>query len=57
MSVQKRLESLRVTPISDVYQKLIFDFVDYCFSEGLSKHWVLKYISTLKSIAIQLSST
>jgi hypothetical protein len=35
MSVQKRIESLKNTPISDVNKKLIFDFVDYCFSEGL----------------------
>lgn len=52
-SVEKRLESLKDAQISDVNEKLIFDFVDYCFSEGLSKHRVLKYISILKSIAIQ----
>ncbi len=52
-SVEKRLESLKDAQISDVNEKLIFDFVDYYFSEGLSKHRVLKYISILKSIAIQ----
>jgi hypothetical protein len=35
-------------------KKLIFDFVNYCFSEGLSKHRVIKYISILKSIALQI---
>jgi RNAse (barnase) inhibitor barstar len=53
LSVKKRLESLKDALISDVNKKLIFDFVDYCFSEGLSKHRVLKYISILKNIAIQ----
>lgn len=54
MSVQKRLDSLKDAPISDVNKQLIFDFIDYCFSEGLSKHRVLKYISILKCIAIQI---
>jgi|GEM_PF-2161646 hypothetical protein len=53
LSVEKRLESLKDAQISDMNKKLIFDFVDCCFSEGLSKHRVFKYISILKSIAIQ----
>ncbi len=54
IDVQKRLKSLKNAPISEVNKKLIFDFVDYCFSEGLSKHRVIKYISILKSIALQI---
>lgn len=54
MNVQDRLKSLKNAPISDINKKLIFDFVDYCFSEGLSKHRVIKYISILKSIALQI---
>ncbi|MCQ1534674.1 tyrosine-type recombinase/integrase [Methanosarcina sp. KYL-1] len=54
ISVRKRLESLNDSEVSDINKKFIFDFVDYCFSEGLSKHRVLKYISILKSIAIQI---
>ncbi len=54
MNVQKRIESLKDAPISDVNKKLIFDFIDYCFSEGLSQHRILKYISILKCIAIQI---
>ncbi|MDN5310701.1 MAG: integrase/recombinase XerD [Methanolobus sp.] len=33
---------------------MISFFADYCFTEGLSEHRVLKYISTLKSIALSL---
>lgn len=53
LSVEKRIESLKDAQISDMNKKLIFDFVDCCFSEGLGKHRVFKYISILKSIAIQ----
>lgn len=54
LSLQKRIESLKDAPISDINKKFILDFVDFCFSEGLSKHRVIKYISILKSIAIQI---
>jgi len=57
LCVKKSIESLKDAPISDVNKKLIFDFIDYCFSEGLSKHRVLKYISILKNIAIQIGLT
>jgi site-specific recombinase XerD len=56
MSVQKSLDSLKGAPVSDTNKKLIFDFVDYCFSEGLSKHRVRKYISILKNIALQIQT-
>ena len=52
-SLQKRLESLNAAPISDINKKLIFNFVDYCFTERLSQHHILKYISALKVIAYE----
>ncbi|WP_292387987.1 tyrosine-type recombinase/integrase, partial [Methanosarcina sp. UBA5] len=53
-SLQKRLESLNAAAISDTNKKLILDFVDYCFTEGLSQHRILKYISALKMIALKI---
>ncbi|WP_410508457.1 hypothetical protein RSJ42_17180 [Methanosarcina hadiensis] len=44
------LDLLNAASVSDTNKKLIFDFVDYCFSEGLSKHRVIKYISILKNM-------
>jgi len=37
-SLQKRLESLNAAPISDINKKLIFNFVDYCFTERLRSY-------------------
>ena len=53
-SLQKRLESLNAAPISDINKKLINYFVDYCFTEHLSQHRILKYISALKVIALKI---
>jgi hypothetical protein len=53
-SLQKRLESLNSAPISDVNKNLIFNFVDCCFTERLSQHRILKYISALKIIALKI---
>ncbi|HII79040.1 MAG TPA: tyrosine-type recombinase/integrase [Methanosarcina sp.] len=53
-SLQKRLESLALAPISDTNKKLILEFVDNCFTERLGQHRVLKYISVLKIIAVKL---
>jgi integrase/recombinase XerD len=53
--LNKRLVSLNNSNISEVNKKLILDFVENCFSEGLSQHRVLKYISSLKMIAIQIN--
>jgi integrase/recombinase XerD len=53
-SLQKRLESLNVAPISDINKKLIFNFVDDCFADRLSQHRILKYISALKIIALKI---
>ncbi len=48
MNAQKHPDSLKDAPISHVDKKSIFDFVDYCFPEGLSKYRVLKYILLYK---------
>lgn len=53
-NINARIESLEKSDISDINKELISFFADYCFTEGLSEHRVLKYISTLKSIALSL---
>jgi integrase/recombinase XerD len=53
--LNKRFVSLNNSNISEVNKKLILDFVENCFVEGLSQHRVLKYISSLKMIAIQIN--
>lgn len=54
ININARIESLENSSISDANKELISFFADYCFTEGLSEHRVLKYISTLKSIALSL---
>ena len=56
LDVKKRLNSLKGAEISKANQKLILYFVNYCFSEGIGEHRVLKYLSTLKIIAKSLST-
>jgi integrase/recombinase XerD len=51
LNTKKRLDSLRDEQISETNQKLILNFVNYCFSEGIGEHRALKYLSTLKIIA------
>jgi integrase len=53
--LNNRLISLKNSSISDVNKQLILDFVENCFVEGLGQHRILKYISTLKIIAIQIN--
>jgi integrase/recombinase XerD len=53
--LNKRLISLRCSNISEVNKQLILNFVENCFMEGLGQHRILKYISTLKMIAIQIN--
>jgi site-specific recombinase XerD len=54
LSLQKRLKSLTSAPISDVNKQLILNFVGHCFTERLSQHRILKYISALKVIALDI---
>jgi len=54
LNVSSRLESVEDFSISEKNKELIVDFIDYCFSEGLGEHRILKYITTLKYIALSL---
>lgn len=56
LNTEKRLDSLKDTEISEKNQKLILNFVNYCFSEGIGEHRALKYLSTLKIIAKSIST-
>ncbi|KKH50161.1 tyrosine-type recombinase/integrase [Methanosarcina sp. 1.H.A.2.2] len=54
LNVSSRLKSVKDFSISEKNKELIVDFIDYCFSEGLGEHRILKYITTLKYIALSL---
>ncbi len=54
LNTKKRLEYLKNEIISKANQKLILNFVNYCFSEGIGEQRGLKYLSTLKIIAKSL---
>ena len=54
LNLNKRLQCLKNSDISEVNKQLILDFVDNCFVEGLGQQRILKYISILKMIAIQI---
>jgi integrase/recombinase XerD len=56
LDTKKRLDSFKLADISTANKKLILSFVNYCFSEGLSEHRVLKYLFTLKKIAKYIPS-
>jgi integrase/recombinase XerD len=56
LSVSGRLESVEDFSISERNKELIVDFIDCCFSGGLGEHRVLKYITTLKYIALSLQT-
>jgi integrase/recombinase XerD len=56
LDLNKRLISLKNSNISKVNKKLILDFVENCFVEGLGQQRILKYISTLKMIATQINT-
>jgi ATP-dependent helicase Lhr and Lhr-like helicase len=51
LNTKKRLDSLKYADLSNANKKLILSFANYCFSEGLSEHRVLKYAFMLKKIA------
>jgi hypothetical protein len=55
LNTKKRVDSLKNSGISVMNQKLIFNFVNYCFSEGSVEHRALKYLSTLKIVAKSIS--
>lgn len=47
---------MKDTEISETNQKLILNFVNYCFSEGIGEHRAHKYLSTLKIVANSIST-
>ncbi len=51
LNTQRQLDSLKCSDISETNQRLILNFVNYCFSEGISESRALKYSSTLKIIS------
>jgi site-specific recombinase XerD len=55
VNVKNRLESLNKSNISRVNKDLIVKFVESCIVEGLSEHRIIKYVSTLKNIALQMN--
>jgi hypothetical protein len=54
INVSERLESVENFAITERNKELIVDFIDYCFSEGLGEHRIVKYITTLKYISLSL---
>lgn len=56
VNVFKRLESVQESDISEVNKRLIQEFVNHCVVTGLGEHRILKYISTLKNIALTMQS-
>jgi len=49
-----RIELLEKSSVCEANKKFISSFADHYFTEGLSEHLVLKYISTLKGIALSI---
>jgi integrase/recombinase XerD len=56
LNLNKRLISLENSNISEINKRLILDFVENCFVEGLGQQRILKYISTLKMISTQINT-
>jgi len=55
INVQARLDGLVDPGVSDLNRELITGFIDWCFSNRIGEHRAVKYISTLKHIAIDLN--
>ena len=51
LNTTKRLNSFKYSDLYNTNKKLILSSANYCFSEGLSEHRVLKYAFMLKKIA------
>jgi len=54
INLTKSIDSLKQSEISETNKKLILEFVDNCVICGLGEHRILKYISTLKNIALDI---
>jgi integrase/recombinase XerD len=55
INVQARLDGLVDPGVSEPNRELITGFIDWCFSNRIGEHRAVKYISTLKHIAIDLN--
>jgi site-specific recombinase XerD/ribosomal protein L40E len=55
INVQARLDGLVDPEVSELNRELITGFIDWCFSNRIGEHRAVKYISTLKHIAIDLN--
>ena len=55
INVQARLDGLVDPGVSELNRELITGFIDWCFSNRIGEHRAVKYISTLKHIAIDLN--
>lgn len=55
INVQARLDGLKDPGVSQHNRELISSFIDWCFSNRIGDHRAVKYISTLKHIAIDLN--
>jgi site-specific recombinase XerD len=51
LNVQQRIDSIDTIETSEANKAYIRDFTDCCYTEGLTDHRVLKYLSTLRQIA------
>jgi len=56
IDVDRRIGTLITSELSERNKSLIIEFADSCFIAGLGDHRVLKYISTLKSIATDIQA-
>lgn len=55
INVQARLDGLVNPGVCELNRELITGFIDWCFSNRIGEHRAVKYISTLKHIAIDLN--
>ncbi len=51
LNVQQRIDNIDTIETSETNKEKIRDFVDCCYTEGLTDHRVLKYLSSMRQIA------
>lgn len=56
IDVNKCMDNLDNSDISERNKTLITEFIDNCYIDRLGEHRIIKYISTLKSIAIAINT-
>jgi integrase len=55
IDVNKSIDNVSTSAISERNKTLIMEFIDNCYIDRLGEHRIIKYISTLKSIAIAIN--